>query len=650
MSLEYPHSDGDPESMDYDSPLTELEDSGTEYSRETQSEDSGSGYGRETSKKPVKKRAKAVKVAVKKAVPAAKAKASRRKKTLSLIVTMPFDIFGLLQPLDLLHLSCTNKAFCEVLSSNNAASVWKTVRVNRGGVPDCMPGMSEVQWANLFFGGSRCHTCGTSKILRIDFGIRRRACTTCLKKNLVFESSFSSKFPGFNPLIMDLIPFTNIGGWTREQFGACQEDAYMGKPGAKQALEVFIESRRKYVASVINHVAVCNNWVNEDRKRRLNDIAELRSQNEKLIRVRLLDLGHNTQDVESLFLCRDIDVDKELTDARWKRLLPNIERRLSEVKEERLLEEQMIASYARRRHLMLIYNAYVRQFRATQWASMPVNKEFFKFPDVAEFIDSPPSEGKYSEACRTMMDRLRVPELCAEYVHRKKLALAQLLASSGDISQDNPDASKSSLVGLDPEITTAGAMDQLQCHFFCSGCPPKSENGGSYRMAMDWRQSVFHYVELRDASHSEPRWELLSAAQLEAVQSSRAPEYPGPYDEICYCNKCDKHFGNAVTKAVVIDHLRSHGITSPKEGVDFIYAEDLIKRPPPGTKIFVIPQVFRKPIEPGKFLPKGGKQSYCCQRCPRSSRTFVLGGVRHHLRDKHETVSPIEGVDYYDIK
>ncbi|OAX41097.1 hypothetical protein K503DRAFT_864114 [Rhizopogon vinicolor AM-OR11-026] len=745
MSLEYAHSDGDPESMDYDSPLTELEDSGTEYSRETQSEDSGSEYGRETFKKPVKKRAKAVKVAVKKAVPAAKAKvsgSSRQKNTLSLIVTMPldvlFEIFDLLQPSDLLHLSRTNKAFCEVLSSNNAASVWKTVRVNRGGIPDCMPGMSEVQWANLFFGGSQCHVCGVSKILRIDFGIRCRACTRCLKKNLVFESSFSSKFPGFNPLIMDLIPFANIGGWAHghasgskffwsadvfqmaEQFGAYQKDAYMGKRGAKQALEVFMELRRKYVVSVINHAAVCNTWVNEDRKRHLNDIAELRSQNDKLIRVRLLDLGHNTQDVERLFLCRDIDIDKELTDARWKRLLPNIERKLSEVKEERRLEEQMKASSARRGHLMLIYIACVRQFRATQWASMPIYKEFFKFPDVAEFIDSLPSDGQDSEACRIMMDRLRVPELCAEYVYQKKLALAQLLASSSDISQDTltlasqgtdtrdtlqlatsifqctrsgalplitwdkvqyhkcdfhnitPNygwsnslavctfeisdpgvvaaCSLLSLVGLDPEITTAGTMDQLPCLFFCSGCPPMSENGGSYRMAMDWRRSVFHYVEQRDALHSEPRWELLSAAQLEAVQSLRALECPGPYGRICCCNKCDAHFGNAVTKAAVIDHLRSHGITSPKEGVDFIYAEGLVKRPPPGTKTFVIPQVLGKPTGPGKIPPNRGKQDYCCQHCPRSSRTFVLGGVRHHLRDKHKIVSPSLGVDYHKIK
>jgi hypothetical protein len=37
-----------------------------------------------------------------------------------------------------------------------------------------------------------------------------------------------------------------------ERFGAYQKDAHMCKPGAKQALEDFMESCRNYVASVIN--------------------------------------------------------------------------------------------------------------------------------------------------------------------------------------------------------------------------------------------------------------------------------------------------------------------------------------------------------------------------------------------------------------
>jgi hypothetical protein len=76
-----------------------------------------------------------------------------------------YQIFGLLEPIDLLHLSRTNRAFREVLSSKNATSVWKTVRVHRGGVPDCMPGMSEVQWASLLFGGRRCHVCSVSDFI-----------------------------------------------------------------------------------------------------------------------------------------------------------------------------------------------------------------------------------------------------------------------------------------------------------------------------------------------------------------------------------------------------------------------------------------------------------------------------------------------------
>jgi hypothetical protein len=111
-SLEYAQSDGDPESMDYDSPLTELEDSsGSEYSSEPPSEDSGSEYGAETSskfssfslyealticfllEKPAKKRAKAVKVAARTTAPVARAKGSGKgKKSLSLIVTVPLDI------------------------------------------------------------------------------------------------------------------------------------------------------------------------------------------------------------------------------------------------------------------------------------------------------------------------------------------------------------------------------------------------------------------------------------------------------------------------------------------------------------------------------------------------------------------------------
>ncbi|KAG2037417.1 hypothetical protein BDR03DRAFT_379456 [Suillus americanus] len=89
------------------------------------------------------------------------------------------------------------------------------------------------------------------------------------------------------------------------------------KPGAEQALEDFKQSRKKYVDSDIDYIAVCSTWANEDGRRQLSRARELRIQNTRLFEARLVDLGHNPKDVERMFERHHYGVlDKELTDAR----------------------------------------------------------------------------------------------------------------------------------------------------------------------------------------------------------------------------------------------------------------------------------------------------------------------------------------------
>ncbi|KAG1746137.1 hypothetical protein EDB19DRAFT_1690658 [Suillus lakei] len=648
---------------------------------------------------------------------------------------MPIDIlletFSLLEPVDLLHLSRTNKAFSKVLLSNNAVSVWKAARVNRGGVPDCMPGMSEVEWADLLFGSSQCHGCGRKNVWQIDFGIRRRVCRSCLIENLVCENGFPSEFPGYDPVIMDLIPFSNIGGgdhddeckcfWSDDILKMAEELEVYLKPGAEQALEDFKQSRKKYVDSDIDHMAVCDAWAINDSRRQLSRARELRSQNIEMFEARLIDLGHDAEDVRRMFNHHHYGVlDKELTDARWKRVLPKVERKLSELKEEWRLKAQRDASFLRENRLLAMYQKYVRLL---PWGTVPPREDFLKLFDVAEFINSPPTGDEESDIqpCYAFADR--IPGFCAEFLHQRKLALTRLLALSTDVVQDAttlqsqvidaPDdtlmqlatsifqcthphpfplitwdkvqyhrssshsqgmarsyaisaltspctflisqhgvaAARSllSLVGLDAQTTTAVTMDDLQCRFFCSNCPPKPERGGSYRMAMNWRQSVFHYVEQHGPSHKEPHWEFLSAAQLQVIQSWGTPKYPGATHQAWRCNKCDVYHGDPTQKATVIDHMRSHGIATPTEGIDFSYDQGVIEKPPPATMFFIIPPT-QKPSRSGKKSKPPTESEYHCQHCIGSQRIFLLKGVKQHIKVKHKIDSSSEGPDFCKIK
>ncbi|KAG1724137.1 hypothetical protein EDD22DRAFT_974416 [Suillus occidentalis] len=196
-------------------------------------------------------------------------------------------------------------------------------------------------------------------------------------------------------------------------------------------------------------------------------------------------------------------------------------------------------------------------------------------------------------------------------------------------------------------------MDDLQCRFFCSNCPPTPENGGSYQFVMNWRQGVFHYVEKQDQSHTEPRWESLSAAQLQVIQSSRTPEYPGGARHVWYCNKCEAYRSKPTKMATVITHCRnSHGVPTPAVGIDFSYDQGVIKKSPPPTKFFITPQTDIKPLtvrETRKSKPST-TSTYRCQHCNGLHRTFILEGVKEHIKVKHKINSPSEGPDFCQVK
>lgn len=154
----------------------------------------------------------------------AKAPKRRRGKDLSLLVTMPLDILfevrearvvpqtgmlisycpqilSQLSPKDLLSVTQTNKLFYKTLLSPNAKSVWIAARAPLG-VPEPPDDFTEARWAGLLF-KSNCQvsmSCSfnlciltnhdyrqscSSKNVKIDWMLRRRACVSCKKRQCV---------------------------------------------------------------------------------------------------------------------------------------------------------------------------------------------------------------------------------------------------------------------------------------------------------------------------------------------------------------------------------------------------------------------------------------------------------------------------------
>ncbi|KAF4614913.1 hypothetical protein D9613_003340 [Agrocybe pediades] len=104
---------------------------------------------------------------------------------LNKILEMPLDvlveIFGRLDPLDLLHLTWTTKDFRALLLTKNSNShaIWKESFLNIPGIPECPEDLSEPKYAHLAF-VNVCHKCNRKKSsVTIYWQARCRLCKTC---------------------------------------------------------------------------------------------------------------------------------------------------------------------------------------------------------------------------------------------------------------------------------------------------------------------------------------------------------------------------------------------------------------------------------------------------------------------------------------
>ncbi|KAF9464002.1 hypothetical protein BDZ94DRAFT_1257356 [Collybia nuda] len=390
----------------YDKPHTTNEDDPTNPTSESEGE--GSDWEPNWSSKNKRNPNKRTRLSMKPSSSGATHKNSRIQKSLSLLITMPldilFEILGLLSPRDLVNLARTSKPLRETLIARHSTTVWKSARKNVG-CPDCPSDFSELKWASLLF-GTKCQVCSAPGVLRIDFFLRRRACVACRKSNLVVKSKFPVVFPDYDPVILDFVPYTNVGGWAHghssgskfywvsdvdnvaRQWGLLQKDLHMRLVGARKRIDEFRATMIDLVATIIKNADTYDTWARSVAAQKRSELYEIRDKRYESIVDRFTTLGYTKSEVRSISWQKECLRGGELTERVWKRIQPILEPQIREHRKARILAAHEAIVEQRKTILKDMYKSYLKTLQPSQWLYHPRSKELTEFSVFEPLINA----------------------------------------------------------------------------------------------------------------------------------------------------------------------------------------------------------------------------------------------------------------------
>ncbi|KAJ2922787.1 hypothetical protein H1R20_g14290, partial [Candolleomyces eurysporus] len=254
----------------------------------------------------------------------AAAKGGRRRKTLSLLPTMPldvlFEIFRHLSPKDLINLSRTSTAFEKTMSDPRTSTVWIAARRVLD-APDPAKGFTEVQWGELLFDNS-CERCGAKNNQDVDWNILKRTCSSCKRSHLLGakDQDFNKTFFGYPSEIFDCLPNTNIRPWTKETYDPDHEirklywipdvhemakewntrrAAAKTSPEASEAFDTWREERKAIVQAHSAMVTTYKEWHESYLEEKEYEKYEGKMKRLKAAKLRLLNEGHSQVDIDN---------------------------------------------------------------------------------------------------------------------------------------------------------------------------------------------------------------------------------------------------------------------------------------------------------------------------------------------------------------
>ncbi|KAF6746736.1 hypothetical protein DFP72DRAFT_1076071 [Ephemerocybe angulata] len=328
----------------------------------------------------------------------AAAKPRRRGKDLSLLPTMPLDILyeilSQLTPKDLLNLSRTNKLFRSTMFGNQMLTVWRAAR-DAFDAPEPPDGWSEQKWAGLLF-EKTCQSCGQRGVVNVDWLLLRRACGTCKRGHLIYGPRLKSRFPDYDPEMLEYVPHTHTSAWTKGWWSTRTNSKFYWDDDIEEVADVYecgydeywVEQRKELIAERM--VKVYQDWREQMDKSNGNATAENREKRLEAVKARFREEGYENRDLEVITVYSDgiYTGTPHVTNAVWSRLRPKLEPKVQKKMNERIMADLKPSVDKRMAMLAGLYDAYLGKLRPSESCYCPPVDFLRVNPDVIKVVEA----------------------------------------------------------------------------------------------------------------------------------------------------------------------------------------------------------------------------------------------------------------------
>ncbi|KAJ7905820.1 hypothetical protein B0H14DRAFT_3420979 [Mycena olivaceomarginata] len=300
----------------------------------------------------------------------------RGRGQLKMLPEMPldilFEIFGRLDPPDVLRLARTTKDLRNVLMSRSARSIWKSAFLNDPDLPGLPEGLNEPQYANLAF-SPHCNSCFTAGENTILWAFQLRLCQKCMEGRFDEWHKVSKKLPGKLmseniSLLRHAMSSAHRFLYSHEEAAEINEQLVKLKKGDPKKFDGFCDERRKRVEGIQAHATQAQMAGPKRlvRMQRMREEAQERRRN--AICERLRELGYADEvefinDTRPEMLSKHSLVKSEivLTDRVWDDMRPRLVELMQSVTEKMQRRKRKSLLKKRQRLFLSILQGFIQE-------------------------------------------------------------------------------------------------------------------------------------------------------------------------------------------------------------------------------------------------------------------------------------------------